>query len=70
MYSIYIAFSLYSFRVILIIVQETPNGAWTWSVIFGYVALFWQPITPTADYADNPLLRQPITPTTHYSDSP
>jgi hypothetical protein len=36
----------------------------------GSVALFRQPITPTAHYADNPLLRQPITPTTHYSDSP
>ena len=34
MYLIYIAFSLYIFRVILIIVQETPKGAWicTWSV--------------------------------------
>ena len=36
----------------------------------GCVALFRQPITPTAHYSDNPLLRQPITPTAHYSDGP
>jgi hypothetical protein len=33
---------------------------------FGCVALFRQPITPTAHYSDNPLLRQPITPTAHF----
>jgi hypothetical protein len=35
----------------------------------GSVALFRQPITPTAHYSDNPLLRQPITPTAHFSDN-
>jgi hypothetical protein len=35
----------------------------------GCVALFRQPITPTAHYSDNPLLRQPITPTAHFSYS-
>ena len=35
----------------------------------GCVALFRQPITPTAHYSDNPLLRQPITPTAHFSDN-
>ena len=35
-YFFYIVFSLYIFRVILIIVPERPKGAWTWtwSVIF------------------------------------
>ena len=37
---------------------------------FGSVALFRQPITPTAHYADNPFLRQSITPTAHYSNNP
>ena len=32
-------------------------------VWFGCVALFGQPITPTAHYSDNPLLRRPISPT-------
>jgi hypothetical protein len=35
----------------------------------GCVALFRQPITPTAHFSDNPLLRQPITPTAHFSDN-
>ena len=30
--------------------------------LIGCVALFRQPITPTAHYSDNPLLRQPIFP--------
>jgi len=46
------------------------NIPWENSSINGSVALFRQPITPTAHYADNPLLRQPIAPTAHYSDNP
>ena len=33
------------------------------SAPYGCVALFRQPITPTAHYSDNPLLRRPIFPT-------
>ena len=33
--------------------------------MYGSVALFRQPIMPTAHYSDSPLLRQPIIPTAH-----
>jgi hypothetical protein len=50
-------------------IQGLPCRAANTGVYVGCVALFRQPITPTAHYSDNPLLRQPITPTAHFSDN-